>query len=182
MRDVENFKAGDVLCCKYQGEQNEEAPHPYYFWYREAPAGLDELVKTLPPDHPIRLIGPPRYEAPANLELAMKANVETAQVVEKRLAAEKARALAPRSPAGTSYERGRDIVLGIAGLLLGAAAYHDATHHDSNSSGGGSSGPAIAPKKSICPICGGKGQVRNYDSSEGGWKTCIMCGGTGFEK
>ena len=87
---VKNLQAGDVLRCRYEGDDGDSWSHPYYFWYKEAPSGLDELLKTLPDDHPIRLIGPPRSEAPANLDLAMKANPKTAGAVEERLANKKA--------------------------------------------------------------------------------------------
>ena len=163
LNQVASLKATDVLCCKYQGEYVDSWSHPYYFWYREAPGGLDELVKTLPNDHPIRLIGPPRYEAPANLELAMKANVETAETLKKRLAEEKARAEKEAcTPKGTSYERGRDLVfkaLGVAfafGAVLEIEAQHDAAIQEEElqkliaASGGG---------KVLCPKCNGRKRV-----------------------
>ena len=163
LNQVASLKATDVLCCKYQGEYVDSWSHPYYFWYREAPGGLDELVKTLPNDHPIRLIGPPRYEAPANLELAMKANVETAETLKNRLAEEKARAeKEARTPKGTSYERGRDFVfkaLGVAfafGLAMEAKEQHDAAIQEEElqkliaASGGA---------KVLCPKCNGRKRV-----------------------
>ena len=82
------------------------------------------------------------------------------------------------------------IGVGVAGAVGGAlwwlnkALSHDDNSHEDNPSGGRSTAATPdywpTPKKSICPICGGSGQVRNYDTSEGGWKTCSMCGGTGY--
>jgi len=196
MRDVENFKAGDVLCCKYKGEQNEEEPHPYYFWYREAPAGLDELVKTLPPDHPIRLIGPPRTEAPTNLQLAMEANAQTAAAIEKRLADKEAnseRALADAVIEASGVDP--NVAKFLRPLFHAAADADTASLRDSERVVKASGGA-----KKLCPKCHGYKRmvVHGYNSrlnphesdtlshhmyelnrNSTGIVNCDECGGTG---
>jgi len=90
---------------------------------------------------------------------------------------------------GSQLTTGQKVIIGAgaaaAGLwLLNKALSHDDKSHEDKPSEGRSTLATPdywpTPKKSICPICGRTGQVRNYDTSEGGWKTCIMCGGTGF--
>jgi len=152
---VKNLQAGDVLCCKYEGDDGDSWSHPYYFWYKQAPSGLDELLKTLPDDHPIRLIGPPRSEAPANLELAMEANPKTAGAVQERLAAKKSNL--ERGMADTLIEAMDPQFAKIFRPLLHAAA--DADHArlaDSERIVKESGGV-------LCPKCGGYKLITRHD-------------------
>jgi flagellar biosynthesis GTPase FlhF len=129
--DVKSLQAGDVLYCRYESGDNFFHERPYFFWYRETPPGLENLLKTLPNDHPIRQIGPPLEEAPPTLDLAMKANVGTAEDVKKMMAESRARAQKEaRVPKGTSYERGRDLVFKALGVVfaIGAVAEMKAQH------------------------------------------------------
>lgn len=80
---VENLRVGDVLSCEYYTEYTDIISRPFNFWYQKKPDGLDELLKKLSDDHPIRQIGPERDNAPRSVELAMQANQESAKLVKK---------------------------------------------------------------------------------------------------
>jgi len=190
LKQLGDFKGGDVLCCRYQAATAEEWSHPYYFWYKEAPPGLQELLKTLPPEHPIRLIGPPRSDAPANLSLAMDANQATADAVQNRVPDERAQADALLDSRGVDPQ-----VANVLRPYLHKAA--DAAHaRRADSERIVKSGGA----KMLCPKCDGYKLIsrRYYDSSRNpySWndpmysvyehnrsgvsmENCDVCGGTG---
>jgi TPR repeat protein len=190
-QQVQNLQAGDVLCCKYEGDDGESWSYPYYFWYKEAPPGLQELLKTLPPDHPIRLIGPPLTQAPATLTLAKNANQATAEAAVKKGAPDERAQL-------DSVLDSRGVDPQLAKLLR--PYFHkaaDAAHaRRADSERIVKSGGA----KMLCPKCDGYKLIsrRYYDSSRNpyswgdpmysiyesqrngvSFENCDVCGGTG---
>jgi MFS family permease len=155
---VDNLKAGDVLYCVYQTESADLISRPFYFWYQKVPDGLSDLLKTLPVDHPIRQIGPPRDSAPDSYTLALQANQETRTLVreseedlEKWRAAEAKR----KKDAGGGFV---DFLakMAEAGIMLGLLEKEKEKQHYEHveqiiaESGG---------KKIKCPTCNASGKV-----------------------
>jgi hypothetical protein len=150
-----------VLVCGYQGEFKDTAMKRL-FWYKKTPDGLDELLKTLPADHPIREIGPAQESAPATLELALKANSQSADEVRKAVADEKERASRPiQQPELTNQQKIENffVRLGVVVTTISVAGEAIATHKAEaqrervkkiiDASGG---------TKMECPKCGGSGK------------------------
>jgi len=150
---VKEFQPGYVLRCQYQGEYTDSVSRPYYFWYQKVPDGLNEVLHNIPTDHPIHQIGPPQDAAPSNLVLAMKANVESAELVKKAIAAEKTKPVTPSDSGLTNEQK----IWTALGMIFGGAVIAEALSNHS--------GPQIGPDELECPRCRGSGLVPNtsYD-------------------
>jgi hypothetical protein len=145
---VKQFGSAKVLECVYRGEKVGSRIGTTYFWYERMPSGLEQALKTLPPDHAIRQIGPPLTAGPVDFELATKLNTGPAEAIE-RTAAEQAVPSLPQTGIGfidNMAKQARD--LDIAHL------------NDSKSVVAASGG-----RKMLCPKCGGSKKMVRHDSN-----------------
>lgn len=160
---VEGLAAGDVLRCLYQDPRPGFDGRPFYYWYKAPPAGLDELLNKLPPDHPIRQIGPSRESAPATYELALQANAESARTVKANDEWEKAHHAAEPTPSNWDKLAGFFKPFADAGATFGMHQRkiedEQRTQHQERvrkliaESGGA---------KIECPKCRGEGKIVTY--------------------
>ena len=191
---VQQYRDVYVLTCEYRGDKPGSRSRPYYFWYQQLPNGMEDVIKKVPGQHPIRQIGPPLESAPASLRLAMQRNSGAVAAEGHWTAIEKEREAQPASlpdiPGLDPKEK--KIFDGIYKGVQQADAAQLANSKSIVAASGGT--------KMLCPKCGGyklrmnehtNWNMNPYASGtsahnlyEANRQTkslgnCDMCGGTG---